>query len=105
MIEQPVWLWYGDWNANQYNYIGENKKSDSCLATYEKSDDSSGDYCTMLFNLALYHLSMTYITVYNLSINSNYRILAAEAGAKLQVYPAPADAINNILNNIYLRQI
>ena len=26
----------------------------------------------------LYHLSMAYITVYNLSINSNYRILAAE---------------------------
>ena len=26
----------------------------------------------------LYHLSMTYITVYNLSINSNCRILAAE---------------------------
>ena len=26
----------------------------------------------------LYLLSMTYITVYNLSINSNYRILAAE---------------------------
>ena len=25
-----------------------------------------------------YHLSMTYLTVYNLSINSNYRILAAE---------------------------
>ena len=29
-------------------------------------------------NSSLYHLSMTYITVYNLSINSNYRILAAE---------------------------
>ena len=28
--------------------------------------------------VTLYHLSMTYITVYNLSINSNYRILAAE---------------------------
>ena len=26
----------------------------------------------------LHHLSMTYITVYNLSININYRILAAE---------------------------
>ena len=26
----------------------------------------------------LYHLSMMYITVYNLSINSNYRFLAAE---------------------------
>ena len=26
----------------------------------------------------LYHLSMTYITVYNLSININYRILAVE---------------------------
>ena len=41
MIEQPVWLWYGDWNEQinniQYNYIGENKKSDSCLATHENS--------------------------------------------------------------------
>ena len=30
---------------------------------------------------------MTYITVYNLSINSNYRILANGRGAKLQVNP------------------
>ena len=41
------------WNlANQYNYIGENKKSDSCLATFENSDHSSGDYFARLFNLA-----------------------------------------------------
>ena len=39
------------------------------------------DFKNNLINIGcatLYHLSMTYITVYNLSINSNYRILAAE---------------------------
>ena len=39
------------------------------------------DFKNNLINIgcaSLYHLSMTYITVYNLSINSNYRILAAE---------------------------
>ena len=43
-------------STNQYNYIGENKKSDSCLATFENSDHSSGDYCGVcarLFNLAV----------------------------------------------------
>ena len=42
MIEQPAWLWYGDWNEkiNIANYIGENKKSDFCLATHENSDHS-----------------------------------------------------------------
>ena len=45
------------------------------------------DFKNNLINIGcatLYHLSMTYITVYNLSINSNYRIL--NRGAKLQVY-------------------
>ena len=39
------------------------------------------DFKNNLINIGcatLYHLSMTYITVFNLSINSNYRILAAE---------------------------
>ena len=39
------------------------------------------DFKNNLINIGcatLYHLSMTYITVYNLSINSNHRILAAE---------------------------
>ena len=39
------------------------------------------DFKNNLINIGcatLYHPSMTYITVYNLSINSNYRILAAE---------------------------
>ena len=39
------------------------------------------DFKNNLINIGcatLYHLSMTYITVNNLSINSNYRILAAE---------------------------
>ena len=39
------------------------------------------DFKNNLINIGcatLYHLSMTYKTVYNLSINSNYRILAAE---------------------------
>ena len=39
------------------------------------------DFKNNLINIGcatLYHLSMTYITVHNLSINSNYRILAAE---------------------------
>ena len=39
------------------------------------------DFENNLINIGcatLYHLSMTYITVYNLSINSNYRILPAE---------------------------
>ena len=38
------------------------------------------DFKNNLLNIGCatqYHLSMTYITVYNLSINSNYRILAA----------------------------
>ena len=30
-------VWRLKW-TNQYNYIGENKKSDSCLATHEKTD-------------------------------------------------------------------
>ena len=34
----------------------------------------------------LYHLSMTCITVYNLSINSNYRILAAELNYRFTNY-------------------
>ena len=39
------------------------------------------DFKNNLINIGcatLYHLSMTYITVYNLSININYRILAAK---------------------------
>ena len=39
------------------------------------------DFKNNLINIGcatVYHLSMTYITVNNLSINSNYRILAAE---------------------------
>ena len=39
------------------------------------------DFKNNLINIGcatLYHLSMTYITVYNLSINSNHRFLAAE---------------------------
>ena len=39
------------------------------------------DFKNNLINIGcatLYHLSMMYITVYNLSNNSNYRILAAE---------------------------
>ena len=39
------------------------------------------DFKNNLINIGcatLYHLSMTYITVYNLSININYRILAVE---------------------------
>ena len=39
------------------------------------------DFENNLINIGcatLYHLSMTYTTVYNLSINSNYRILAAK---------------------------
>ena len=39
------------------------------------------DFKNNLINIecaTLYHPSMTYITVYNLSINSNYRILAAK---------------------------
>ena len=39
------------------------------------------DFKNNLINIGcatLYHLSMTYITLYNLSINCNYRILAAE---------------------------
>ena len=38
------------------------------------------DFKINLINIGcaiLYHLSMMYITVYNLSINSNYRILAS----------------------------
>ena len=45
-------VWRLEW-TNQCNYIGENKKSDSCLATLENSDNSSSDYCATLFNLAL----------------------------------------------------
>ena len=60
MIEQPVWLWYGDWNEQiiiiMFMYIGENKKSDSCLETHENLDHSSGDYCATLFNLVYYLL-------------------------------------------------
>ena len=35
-------VWQLEW-TNQCNYIGENKKSNSCLATHENSDHSSGD--------------------------------------------------------------
>ena len=46
------------------------------------------DFKNNLINIGcatLYHLSMTYITVYNLSINSNYRILAAELNYRFTV--------------------
>ena len=43
-------VWRLEWTI-QCNYIGENKKSDSCLATLENSDNSSGNYCATLFNL------------------------------------------------------
>ena len=44
------------------------------------------DFKNNLINIGcatLYHLSMTYITVYNLSINSNYGILAAELNYRI----------------------
>ena len=47
------------------------------------------DFKNNLINIGcatLYHLSMTYITVYNLSINSNYRILAAELNCRFTTY-------------------
>ena len=37
---------------------------------------------------------MTYITVYNLSINSNYRILTAELNYRF------TNAVHNLLNNL-----
>ena len=46
------------------------------------------DFKNNLINIGcatLYHLSMTYITVYNLSINSNYCILAAELNYRFTV--------------------
>ena len=47
------------------------------------------DFKNNLINIGcatLYHLSMTYITVYNLSINSNYRILTAELNYRFTKY-------------------
>ena len=47
------------------------------------------DFKNNLINIGcatLYHLSVKYITVYNLSININYRILAAELNYKFTPY-------------------
>ena len=35
----------------------------------------------------LYHLSMMYVTVYNMSFNSNCHILAAELNYRFALYP------------------
>ena len=53
------------------------------------------DFKNNLINIGcatLYHLSMTYITVYNLSINSNYRILAAELNYRFTYHSTFTDS-------------
>ena len=55
------------------------------------------DFKNNLINIGcatLYHLSMTYITVYNLSINSNYRILTAELNYRFTNYCRKAYLFN-----------
>ena len=56
-------VWQLEW-TNQCNYIGENKKSDSCLATFENSDNSSGDYCATLFNLVYKEMYISFPVSY-----------------------------------------
>ena len=54
MIEQPVWLWYGDWNE-QINIITQEKIRNLTLVwrLMKTQDHSSGDYCATLFNLVI----------------------------------------------------
>ena len=45
----------------------------------------------------LYHLSMTYIIVYNLSINSNYHILAAELNYRFTLLCVTEEQRNSLI--------
>ena len=52
------------------------------------------DFKNNLINIGcatVYHLSMTYITVYNLSIKSNYHILAAELNYRFTHFFTPRE--------------
>ena len=78
-------VWQLEW-TNQYNYIGQNKKSDSWLATHhlmKTQDHSSGNYCATLFNLVKQQIKLN---KYLIAIRENRILLSTGGGAICRHY-------------------